>query len=110
MQEDVQSLLRKVTVRPDEGLSQRFPQEMPCRVQVFLRDGRVLTGEKRDYEGFFTRPMPWERLVQKFKRLSARHAQAQLQQEIVQAVASIESIPVSELTKLLARLEKGGTP
>ena len=33
-------------------------------------DGRVLVKEKRDYEGFHTRPMRWETVVQKFERLS----------------------------------------
>lgn len=108
MQDDVQSLLRRVTVRPDRAFSRRFPEEMPCRLQVFLRDGRVLSSEKRDYEGFFTRPMSWQRVTEKFERLSARHAKAELQRQIVQAVANLESIAVSELTELLARVKKGG--
>ncbi len=40
---------------------------MPCRISVSLRDGRVLTIEKRDYEGFVTRPMSWETVVEKFE-------------------------------------------
>ena len=69
---DVQRLLAKVVVRPTEEFSRRFPDEMPCRVTVVLRDGRRLVREKRDYEGFRTRPMSWDAAVAKFERLSRR--------------------------------------
>ncbi len=68
--EDVQSLLRKVTIRPNEEFSNRFPAEMPCRVQITLKDGRQLSVEKQDYEGFYTRPMSWKQAVAKFERLA----------------------------------------
>src|SRR5579875_1031193 len=34
VREDVQSLLRKVTIRPDEEMNQRFPATLPCRIQI----------------------------------------------------------------------------
>lgn len=101
---DAQALLRKVAVRPDAGLSRRFPQQMACRVRVILSDGRAYAVEKTDYEGFVTRPMPWERVVAKFERLAAPHADAALRREIVEAVAGLESVPVAALTGLLARV------
>jgi 2-methylcitrate dehydratase len=103
-QEDVQELLRKVKVRPSQDYGQRFPDEMPCRIILTLRDGRRLVKEKRDYEGFRTRPMRWETVVQKFERLSTRYASPSLRQEIVDAVANLENIQVADLTKLLARV------
>lgn len=102
---DVQNLLRKVVVRPSEGFSQLFPQEMPCRIAVWLRDGRVLAREKRDYEGFYTRPMRWETVVEKFDRLSAPHGDAALRRDIVAAVANLETMPVAALTQLLSRAQ-----
>ena len=62
---DVQDLLRRVAIQPDAALSQRFPAEMPCRIQVSLKDGRTLGIEKQDYEGFYTRPLSWEQAVAK---------------------------------------------
>jgi 2-methylcitrate dehydratase len=105
LRQDVQSLLRKVLVRPREEFSRRFPEEMPCRVTVYLTDGRVFAKEKEDYEGFFTNPMRWETVVEKFRRLSEPFADGPLQEEIVDAVANLEGIPVSELTALLARVK-----
>ena len=104
--EDVQTLLRKVMVRPDDALNQRFPAEMPCRIRVFLTGSRVLRLEKRDYAGFYTRPFPWEQAEAKFERLAAPYAERQLLQAIVEAVAHLETIEVSQLTELLARVNR----
>jgi 2-methylcitrate dehydratase len=104
VREDVQRLLRKVVVRPKEGYSRRFPQEMPCRIVVHLRGGRVVEKEKRDYEGFHTRPMSWEVVTRKFDTLSAPYAGAPLRMEIVAAVRSLEDRKVADLVKLLASI------
>jgi 2-methylcitrate dehydratase len=74
---------------------------MPCRLTVTLRDGRTLTKEKRDYEGFLARPMRWETVVQKFEHLSEARVQALVRREIVDAVVHLETIQVSDLTRLL---------
>ncbi len=102
LRDDVQRLLRKVSVRPHEDYSRRFPDEMPCRLVVHLRDGRVVEKEKQDYEGFFTRPMSWEKVVAKFDRLSSPYVKAKLRGEIVEAVAKLESLKVSNVVKILA--------
>jgi 2-methylcitrate dehydratase len=100
--QDVQALLRKVTVKPSSDYSREFPDEMPCRITLTLRDGRRIAKEKHDYEGFRTRPMSWERAVEKFERLAAPYTERSLCREIVSAVSDLEAIQVSDLTKLLA--------
>jgi 2-methylcitrate dehydratase len=102
--QDVQGLLRKIKVSPSEEYSRRFPDEMPCRLVVTLRDGRILKKEKRDYEGFHTRPMVWETVVRKFEGLSASYADSALRKKIVDAVARLEKIHVSDLTGLLEQV------
>jgi 2-methylcitrate dehydratase len=99
--EDVQTLLRKVSVRPQPAYSQRFPDEMPCRISVTLQDGRALTKEKRDYEGFHTRPMRWETVVQKFEWLSQPYVDSALRRKIVDVVANLDSVQVADLARLL---------
>jgi 2-methylcitrate dehydratase len=99
--QDVQTLLRKVSVRPQPAYSQRFPDEMPCRVSVRLQDGRALSKEKRDYEGFHTRPMRWETVVQKFERLSQPYVDSALRRKIVDVVANLDSTQVADLARLL---------
>jgi 2-methylcitrate dehydratase len=102
--QDVQTLLRKVTIQPSADYSRRFPEEMPCRITLTLREGRKMVKEKRDYEGFYTRPMSWETAVQKFEKLTAPCTERSLCQEIISAVSHIEAIQVSDLAKLLAKV------
>lgn len=102
--QDVQALLRKILIRPSQDYSRRFPEEMPCCIIFTLSDGRTVAKEKRDYEGFRTRPMRWETVVQKFERLSARYIDGSLSREIVDAVANLEAIQIGHLIRLLAKV------
>ncbi len=101
VREDVQNLLRKVTIQPDEAMSERFPAEMPCRITITLKDGQVLSIEKQDYEGFYTRPMSWEKAVAKFERLVTPYTNTAQRDSIVETVAHLESKEVAQLTELL---------
>jgi 2-methylcitrate dehydratase len=103
---DVQDLLRKVEVRPSEDYSRRFPNEMPCRITVSLNDGRILTKEKRDYEGFSSRPMSWETVAHKFEQLSSPYVEGAQRREIIDAVADLEAIEAPDLTRLLAKVPR----
>jgi len=101
VREDVQSLLRRVTIQPDEELSKHFPAEMPCRIQITLKDGRTFAIEKQDYEGFYTRPMSWEKAVAKFERLAAPYTSAAQREAIVETVAHLETKEVVQLSQSL---------
>ncbi|MHB1159470.1 MAG: MmgE/PrpD family protein, partial [Chloroflexota bacterium] len=102
---DIQNLLRRVSVRPSDDFSRRFPDEMPCRITVHMKDGRSLAKEKRDYEGFYTRPMSWETVVQKFERLSGPYTDETSRRGVVQAVLNLEATPVAELMQLLRQVQ-----
>src|SRR5687768_325482 len=80
--QDIQTLLRKVFVCPLDEFSRRFPAEMPSRIHITLNNGRVLTKEKRDYEGFLTRPMGWNTVTKKFEQLTLARISPQLQRAI----------------------------
>lgn len=108
---DVQDLLQKVTIRSDAAMSSRFPAEMPCRIQVELNDGRKLNVEKHDYEGFYTHPMPWDKVVAKFNGLALPHANEAQRAAIVKAVGQLETQKVASLTEVLnVSFEKTPTP
>jgi 2-methylcitrate dehydratase len=104
LRDDVQTLLRKIRVAPDGGLSKRFPQELPCRLAVRLVDGRTLRIVKRNYQGFLDRPMDWDEVVRKFQSLSEPSTTASLRERIVDAVGNIDKTPVSRLTELLGEV------
>jgi 2-methylcitrate dehydratase len=101
---DVQELLRRVEVRPDEGLSERFPERHSARLRLRLRDGRVMEREQQDYEGFTTRPMSWDRVAAKFDRLAEGRAEPEHLSRIKDAVAGLDELRVEDLTALLSPL------
>ncbi len=102
--DDVQHLLRKVNIAPSEEYSRRFPDEVACRIKIKLNDGTDFEIEKKDYEGFFTRPMNWNTLIEKFTSLSEAYVDEQLREKIIDTVANIENKKVSELTDLLRQI------
>lgn len=103
--DDVQDLLLRVEVRPARDLSDRFPREHACRIRLHLAGGRVLERDKRDYEGFHTRPAAWSVVREKFDRLATACAPDRLRDEIAAAVEGLEGIEVRELMEELARVE-----
>ena len=102
---DVQKLLRKVQVRPDESFTTRYPSETPSRITVRLTSGKSYTHEVNDYPGFATRPFTWDEIVAKLDDLAADRADEGLRKEIAAAVRSLESIRVKDLMNLLDRVD-----
>ena len=103
--DDAQDLLRRVNVWPDPELSSRFPDEHACRVEIFLRGGRVLSREKRDYFGFRTRPMDWPAALLKFHQLADPMAGPQITEAIADSVRRLEDISAADLCHLLDEVE-----
>ena len=103
---DVQELLRRIVVVPLDEFSTRFPDEMPSRITVSLRNGKVIVKEISEYEGFYTHSMTWDTALRKFNKLTAAQRDTLLLDEIVQAVGSLDSIQVRELTLLFERHKK----
>lgn len=104
LREDVQKLLRKVEIKPSDIYSEQFPERMPCRLTVLLKEGQILQKDKMDYEGFYTRPMPWKNVAEKFERLAAPHVDPSLRKELVEAVGVLDNIQIGDFTALLSRI------
>ncbi|MDF3341722.1 hypothetical protein P3H80_30175 [Mycolicibacterium septicum] len=75
-------------------------------MHIALRDGREFQREQTDFEGSPTRPMSWERVVEKFHWLAEPFADAGLRDEIITAIDDLDSITVSELAGLLLRVSR----
>jgi 2-methylcitrate dehydratase len=101
MREDVQNLLRRVSVTASPAYSQRFPEEMPCRISVVLRDGRTLVKESRDYPGFVSQPMSWEMACNKFNLVAAPYSTDSERKAVISTVADLENTQVRDLLQLL---------
>ena len=101
--DDVQSLLRKVTVTENPAYSARFPDHMMSDIRIHVGDD-VYETQKEDYEGFHTRPMTWDTVSEKFTRLAEPFTDASLRNAIISAVDDLESIPAGDLFSLLGRI------
>jgi 2-methylcitrate dehydratase PrpD len=91
-------------VRPAADLTAAYPQRTSARVHVALHDGREFDREQSDFEGSPTRPMSWERVVDKFHWLGEPFADDGLRADIIAAVEHLQDIPIAELTLLLAKV------
>ena len=102
---DVQQLLKKVSVRPDQDFTDQYPAKMPAKIAVRLQDGQVIAHEVQDFPGLASHPFTWEGSVEKFDRLVAGRVDEGLCREIKDAVHSLESIQVADLMALLGRVK-----
>jgi 2-methylcitrate dehydratase len=98
---DVQDLLARVEVQAAPDLTEAYPERTEARVHITLNDGRELHRAQSDFEGSPTRPMSWDRVVQKFHWLGEPFADAALRAEIIDAVHRLDEISVAELAGLL---------
>lgn len=98
---DVQDVLSRVHVEAAADLTAAYPERTAARVHITLDDGRELRREQSDFEGSPTRPMSWDRVVQKLHWLGEQFADAALRAEIIDAVWRLDEISVAELAKLL---------
>ncbi|WAC91473.1 MmgE/PrpD family protein [Mycobacterium sp. Aquia_213] len=101
LRSDVQELLARVDVVAAADLTADYPQRTATRVYVRTRDGREFAREESDYEGSPTRPMTWDRVVDKFGWLAEPFCDELLRADIVAAVEHIDEIAIGELTGLL---------
>jgi 2-methylcitrate dehydratase len=62
------SLMAKLTVSEDPGLTAMLPDKIANRVSVTLRDGRVLSEQVEELPGFKNRPMQRSDIEDKFRR------------------------------------------
>src|ERR1700726_3271523 len=102
---DVQSLLKKVSVRPNHEFTEEYPKKMPAKIIVRLQDGRVIEHEVQDYPGLASHPFTWEDAVHKFDTLVAGRVDEGLSGEIKDAARTVENIQVKDLMKLLGSVK-----
>ncbi|HET6655105.1 MAG TPA: MmgE/PrpD family protein [Gammaproteobacteria bacterium] len=106
VRDDIQTLLRTITITPDADYSARFPEEMPSSIEVELAHGRVFSASTASYHGFHTNPLDWDAAFAKFAILTTPFTGEELRDRIGAAVRNIEDHPVRDLTALLARVPR----
>ncbi len=102
--QDVQTLLKKVIIRPNPAYSRRFPEEFPCRIVITFKNGDQIDIEKTSYEGFRTQPMSWPTIVGKFEALTERRLDNSIRSEIVDSIENLQDLQVRNLMELLRKV------
>jgi 2-methylcitrate dehydratase len=100
---DVQSLLKRVSVRPSYEYTEQYPHKMPAKITIRLKDGNIIENEVQDYPGLASHPFTWEESVEKFDKLMYGRLDDALSQEIKDAVHEIENIQARDLMTLLGQ-------
>lgn len=99
--DDVQTLLRNVTVEEDEALTERFENgEMPANIEIEL-DDETHRIEKDDFSGHPNNPMTWDQIEEKFTTITDDHYDQDRQNEIIETVKALDEHEVTELIELL---------
>ncbi len=100
--DDVQYLLRHVTVEEDDEFTERFEAgEMPARVTVELEDGTTHTVEKDAFAGHPTNSMDWDQIEAKFHDIAGSQFDEQLRNEIVEVCRNLDRHDSTDLVALL---------
>ncbi len=69
LEEDVQELLHRVTVREDEAFTGAYPRHWGCAMEVEKTDGTVCRAQVADASGSVYRPLSKEQMIDKAKSL-----------------------------------------
>jgi 2-methylcitrate dehydratase len=98
---DVQTLMKKVSVRPNQAFTEQYPRRMPAKITVRVQNGTTFEHQVQDYPGLASHPFTWKDSVEKFDQLVTGRIDGYLSEDIKEAVRSLETIQVRELAKLL---------
>jgi 2-methylcitrate dehydratase PrpD len=90
--EQVQALAARVTVAEDPAFSAMLPQRRPARVQLRLRDGRVLRGETVINRGDSEDPYDQDTLTGKYRALTARMWQPAYAEAVFQRAMQVDTL------------------
>ncbi|MBV7434210.1 MmgE/PrpD family protein [Cardiobacteriaceae bacterium TAE3-ERU3] len=105
LRDDIQDLLKRFVVKPKQEYTDRFPQEVCTDITIHLKNGQSYSITKTDYEGFNTRPMSWETVINKFNGLAEPFTSNSVRERIISAVRELESLSVRELMGILSNLK-----
>ena len=89
-------LAKRVTLAPyaKDGPNNN---DMACRLNISLKDGRKLDIARTDFEGTTTSPLTRERLEQKFLKLSSSVMAEKPRDELLARLNNLEDVKVGEL-------------
>lgn len=107
---DVQALLKKVKVHTGSPIhkplllaglldpyTQAYPGKLPAKVSISLKGGEKLSAEKEDFRGYYTRPLGWPEVEEKFRRLASGVAGQEQQDLMIGRCKNLEKEKIPDL-------------
>lgn len=104
LKDDVQNLLKKVSVSVNDEFTKRYPKDFCARVTVTLSDASQLTHEVSNYPGMPSHPFSWQDSVDKFDMLTEGKISPSLATDLQQLVKELENHATRDLFKILNKL------
>ena len=104
---DVRAMTQKVEVREDPELTALLPDVRPARVEVKLRDGRLLSEQVQRPRGGFDNPLTEEELARKFRLLAGMAVPAPCVERLEK---QLERLPLLDDIRRLSPLLQGREP
>ena len=99
----IRAMAARVEVRGDPQMSPRRSDYPTARVEIVLKDGRILTGSTTVVRGDFEHPVPSGEIVEKFVALASAPLGEGRAREVVRLVDQAETLKdVRDLSALLA--------
>jgi len=80
-----------------------YPDKVKSKVDVLLKDGKTFSQEKDDFYGFNTRPLSWESVIEKFRRLNENYLTGEEQDKLVKLVQNLENESMTDLVNLISK-------
>jgi len=87
---DIRRLMKKVKLKYDSELNQKFPKCRPCRVYVYLNNGKKIVTENYFRKGDPENPMNEEEIIEKFNQLTDKVISKSRARSIVDSVLNLE--------------------
>lgn len=101
--DEVQRLLRTVTVEADPRLTAQFEGGlMPAVLDVELADGTTYHVEKDAFQGHPTQPMSWDQVEAKFEAMTSDRYDDAHRRRIVETVKTLDEYDIAEFVSLLS--------
>jgi 2-methylcitrate dehydratase len=110
VRDDVQQMLKKISVKMAlpihnprtivekiDPFTAVYPEKIRAKVRITLTNGHTCSLQVDDYPGFFTRPMGWDAVIEKFDMLTQDVAGVELRRSIVEKIRNLETATMDEL-------------
>lgn len=103
---DLLDLARLVEVRVDEDICREFPKKRGAKVQVYLKDGRLIEKSVFTLKGSPDLPVSWEELRQKFLACASPVYSEEISAVLLNTIKNIDTLNnISQLTRILSEIK-----